>query len=135
MRAKRLLLVSLVLAAACKPPTPAEEMDSVLSWIGTAGLAGNAWLRHSTPDTYTRQTLELSGKTLQQISKDLLESPPIAVDSAALDGVLTRTHDRIMRMAELIKGKDAPDFARQLDSLRADQKAIKALADSIESNQ
>ncbi|HEV7837408.1 MAG TPA: hypothetical protein VGO75_05005 [Gemmatimonadaceae bacterium] len=135
MRAKRLLMVSLVLAAACKPPTPAEEMDSVLSWIGTAGMAGDAWLRHSTPDTYTRQTLELSGETLQQISKDLLESPPPAVDSATLDGVLTRTRDRITRMAGLIKAKDAPDFARQLDSLRADQKAIKALADSIESKQ
>jgi hypothetical protein len=135
MRAKRLLMVSLVLAAACKPPTPAEEMDSVLSWIGTAGMAGDAWLRHSTPDTYTRQTLERSGESLQQISKDLLESPPPAVDSAALDGVLTRTRDRITRMAGLIKAKDAPDFARQLDSLRADQKVIKTLVDSIESKQ
>jgi hypothetical protein len=135
MRAKRLLLVSLILAAACKPPTPAEQMDSILSWIGTAGMAGDAWLRHTTPDAYTRETLELSRETLGQISKDLLESPPNAVDSAALDTALAATRERIARMAALIRAKDAPDFARQLDSLRADQKAVKALADRIESKQ
>lgn len=135
MRMKRLLLLSLTLASACKPPTPSEQMDSILSWIGTAGMAGAAWLRHTTPDTYTRQTLELSSKTLAQISKELLESPPAALDTAALDSVLTGTRQRIARMAALIQAKDVPDFARQLDSLRADQKTVKALADTIEARQ
>jgi hypothetical protein len=98
-------------------------------------MAGAAWLRHTTPDTYTRQTLELSSKTLTQISKDLLESPPTAVDTVALDSVLTGTRKRIARMAGLIRAKDAPDFARQLDSLRADQKTVKALGDTIEARQ
>lgn len=135
MLAKRLLLVSLIIVAACKPPTPAERMDSILSWIGTAGMAGDAWLRHATPDTYTRQTLELSGKTLEQTSRDLLKSPPLAVDTGALDSILTRSRNRTVRLAALVRAKDAPDFARQLDSLRADQKAVKAFADSIESKQ
>jgi hypothetical protein len=133
MRTKRLLLVSLILAAACKPPTPTEQMDSILSWIGTAGMAGDGWLRHTTPDTYTRQTLELSSRTLAQISNDLLESRPTAVDTAALDSVLTGSRRRIARMAGLIGAKNAPAFAIQLDSLRTDQKTVKALADSIES--
>jgi hypothetical protein len=135
MRAKRLLLVSLILAAGCKPPTPAEQMDSVLSWIGTAGMAGDAWLHHTTPDAYTRQTLELSSSTLEQTSNDLRKSPPPGVDIGTLDSALTRSCNRITRMAALIAAKNAPGFSRQLDSLRADQKAIKALADSIESKQ
>jgi hypothetical protein len=135
MTAKRLLLLSLILAAGCKPPTPAEQMDEILSWIGTARMAGEAWLRHSTPDTYTRQTLELSSETLHQMSDDLLESAPRTVDTFALDTVLTGSHRRIARMAALIRAKDAPDFARELDSLRADQRTVKALADSIESKQ
>jgi hypothetical protein len=135
MRTKRLLVLSLLLAAGCKPPTPAEQMDSVLSWIGTARMAGDAWLRHTTPDTYTRQTLELSSETLGQISKDLLESPPAMVDPVALDRVLTETSKRITRMAAQIGAKNAPDFARQLDTLRNDQKTVKALADSIEAKQ
>ncbi len=135
MRAKRLLLALLTLAAACKPPTPAEQMESVLSWTGTAGMAGDAWLRHTTADAYTRQTLELSAKTVKQISSDLLESPPSAVDTAALDRILTESHRRMARMAALVGAKDSPGFARQLDSLRNDQKTVKALADSIESRQ
>ena len=135
MHMKRLLLIPLILAAACKPPTPAEQMDSILSWIGTAGMAGAAWLRHTTPDTYTRETLELSANTVSQVSNELLKSPPMVVDTAALDSVLTRSRNRITRMAGLIREKNAPDFARQLDSLRADQKTVKALADSIGSKQ
>jgi len=132
MRAKRLLLVSLILVAACKPPTPVEEIDSILSWIGTAGMAGDAWLRHTTPDKYSRETLELSSATVGQISKDLLETPPSGTDTAALDSVLTRSRATIARMAALITAKNSPDFARELDSLRADQKVLKQLSDSFE---
>ena len=135
MSAKRLLLLSLILAAGCKPPTPAEQMDTIMSWIGTARMAGEAWLRHTTPDSYTRQTLELAAKTLAQTSKDLLESPPSNTDTAALDSALTRPRERIAQMARLIAAKDAPDFGRQLDSLRADQRAVKRFSNSIESKQ
>ena len=110
-------------------------MDSIQSWLATAGMAGDAWLRHTTPDKYSRQTLELSQQTLLQISSDLLKSPPHSVDSATLDSVLTRSRAHVARMAQLIGEKDAPDFARQLDSLRADQKIIKQLSDSIKSRQ
>ena len=110
-------------------------MDSIQSWLATAEMVGEAWLRHTTPDKYSRQTLHLSQETLLQISSDLLKSPPHSVDSATLDNVLTRSRAHVARMAQLIGEKDAPDFARQLDSLRADQKIIKQLSDSIESGQ
>jgi hypothetical protein len=110
-------------------------MDSIQSWLATAGMAGDAWLRHTTPDKYSRQTLELSRQTLLQISGDLLKSLPHSVDSATLDSVLTRSRAHVAQMAQLIGEKDAPDFARQLDSLRADQKIIKQLSDSIRSGQ
>jgi hypothetical protein len=135
MRTKRLLVLSLILAAGCKPPTPAELMDSILSWIGTAGMAGDAWLRHTTPDTYTRQTLELSSKTLGKISKDLLESTPTVVNTNALDSVLTDSRKRIARMATLVAAKNAPGFARELDSLRADHGIVKQFSDGFESKE
>ena len=135
MRVKRLLVISIALVAACKSPTPAEQMDSIQSWLATARMVGDTWLRHTTPDKYSRQTLELSQQTLLQISSDLLKSPPHSVDSATLDSVLTRSRSRVAQMARLIEEKDAPDFARQLDSLRVDQKIIKQLSDSIESGQ
>jgi hypothetical protein len=135
MRTKRLLVLSLALATACKPPTPAEQMDSVLSWIGTAEMAGHAWLRQTTPDTYTRQTLELSHEKLRQISNDLLKSPPPGPDSASLNAVVARSRRRIARLETLIAAKNASAFARELDSLRADQRIVKQLADKIGSEE
>lgn len=135
MRAKPLVLFSLVLAAACKPPTPAEQLDTILSWIGTAGMTGDAWLRHTTPDKYSRETLELSSTTVGQVSKDLLKSPPPGIDTASVDSVLTRSRATMARMATLITAKNSPGFARELDALRADQKLIKQLSDSVETKQ
>ena len=135
MRIKRLLVLSLIFATACRPPTPAEQLDSALSWIGTAGMAGNAWLRHTAPDTYTRQTLRLSHEKIGQISDDLLKSPPLGRASASINAVLTRSRKRIARMEALITAKNAPAFARELGSLRADQRLVKRISDRIESDE
>jgi hypothetical protein len=135
MRIKGLLVISCTFFYACKPPTPADQMDSILSWVATAGMAGEAWLRHSTPDAYTRQTLQLSGETILQISSDLLKSPPATLDSASLDSLITASRTHIAQMARLIEAKDSPDFSRQLDSLRAEQRIIKQLADNAQQQQ
>jgi hypothetical protein len=136
MRMKRLtLVIPVVIVAACKSPTPAEQMDSIQSWLATAVMVGEGWLRHSTPDKYSHQTLELSHETLLQISSDLLKSPPHSVDSATLDSILTGARGQVAQMARLIEAKDAPDFGRQLDSLRASQQAIKQLSANIDIRQ
>jgi hypothetical protein len=135
MIGKRLLAVSIVFVAACKPPTPDEQMDSIQSWLATSGMVGEAWLRHTTPDDYSRQTLELSHQTLLQTSIDLLKSPPPLLDSAMLDSVLTRSRGHVDQMARLIEAKNAPDFAQALDSLRNDLKVVHQLADSIKPKQ
>src|SRR3954463_14461747 len=129
MRATRFLLVAATLAGGCKSPTPADQVGSILSWISTAGATGEAWLRHTTPDTYSRQTLELSGATILQISTELLKAPPSSVDSASLHGVITRTREHIAQMARLVQARNSPEFALELDSLRADQKIVKQLSD------
>jgi hypothetical protein len=131
MRLKRPLVLAVTLLGACKPPTPDEQMDSIKSWLATSEMAGEAWLRHTTPDKYSRQTLELSHETIVQISTDLLSSLPPAVDSAMLDSVLVRSAGHIDQLARLIEAKNSPDFQRQLDSLRADQKAVEQISDGM----
>lgn len=135
MRLERLLVLPVLFCFACKPPTPTEQMDSMISWLATARMAGESWLRHTTPDTYSRRTLEMSGEKMGQISTDLLKSPPTGVDTATLDSLFTRSRVRVKAMARLIAAKNAPDFGRQLDSLGADEKLVKQLADSSEHEQ
>jgi len=131
MRHKRLFITPMVLVVACKSPTPAEQMDSIQSWLATAGMTGEAWLRHTTPDKYSRQTLELSNQTLLQISTELLKSPPPTLDSAKLDEVLSDSRQHVARMGRLIEAKDAPSFSHQLDSLIADAKIVKQLSGAV----
>lgn len=131
MRLKRPLVLAISLLGACKPPTPEEQMDSIKSWLATSEMVAEGWLRHTTPDKYSRQTLELSDETLLQISTDLLSSLPPAVDSAMLDSVLVRSRGHIDQMARLIDAKNSPDFRRQLDSLRADEKVVEQISDRM----
>jgi hypothetical protein len=135
MHLKRLLVAPVLLLIACKQPTPAEQLDSVLSWLATAGMAGEAWLRHTTPDKYTRETLELSHDNLLQLGDELLKSPVPAVDTAVLDSVLTRSRGRVAQMARFVESRNSPAFSRELDSLRADEKIVKQFADSLEHQQ
>src|SRR3954468_8232040 len=121
MPAKRFSVLTLLFAIACKTPTPAEQMDAIVSWVSTAEMAGDAWLRHTTPDKYTSQTLELSHRKLLQIGTELRGSAPPVVDTAGFDSALTRSRGHIARMARLVEEKNAPDFTRQLDSLRIDR--------------
>ena len=132
---KRFLVVPLLLAVACKPPTPAEQLDTIGSWIATARMAGDAWLRRTTPDKYTRQTLELSDKMLLQSGAEFLKSPPPTIDSAAFANVLIRTRFQIKEMARLVEQKAAPEFRQPLDSLRIYEKIVKDASDKVDSSQ
>jgi len=131
---KRFLAVPLLLAVACKPPTPAEQMDTIVSWIATARMAGDASLRRTTPDKYTRQTLELSDRMLLQSGSELLKSPPPAIDSADFAKVLIRTRFQIKEMARLVEQKAAPEFRQPWDSLGIYEKIVKQASDRIDSS-
>lgn len=130
MGPKRLLVAPLVILFACKPPTPAEQLDSALSWVATARMAGDGWLQHTTPDKYTRETLELSQQTLLQLGTELLKAPVPGVDTASLDSVLTRSRGHIAQMAALVIAKNSPGFRQQLDSLISDEVLVKQFADA-----
>jgi len=132
---KRLLVAAMIVLVSCKPPTPAEQMDAILSWVGSAVMLGSGWLRHTTPDSYTTQTLSLSRDHLLQIGAELLKSPPATIDSAGLDSTLTRSRSHIARMAQLVEARNSPAFRQVLDSLQLDQKALKQIADKVEASQ
>ena len=135
MAVKRFLVVPLLLVAACKPPSPADQMDAILSWVATARMTGDAWLQGTTPDKYTRQTLEQSQQMLQQTGSELLKSPPPSIDSAALDSLLARSRSHIAEMARRVKEKNAPGFRVPWDSLRVDLIAVKQFSDRVEAAQ
>ena len=132
---RRLAVLSVLLCVACKQPSASEQMDSIVSWLATAGMTGEAWLKHTTPDKYTRQTLELSHDTLLDISSGLFKSLPPGIDSASVDSALTRGTEHVALMAKLVEQKNSPDFRTLLDSLYADERVVKQFADSVDAKE
>jgi hypothetical protein len=132
---RRPAVLSLLFALACKSPSATEQMDSIISWLGTADMTGEAWLRHTTPDKYTRQTLELTHNSLIDIATGLFKTLPPGIDSALVDSALTRSTGHVAIMARLVDQKNSPDFRTVLDSLYSDQKIVKQIADSVEAKQ
>jgi hypothetical protein len=129
------LLVLCALATGCKSPTSAEQMQTILSWMSTADMAAQAWVNHTTPEKYTRETLELSEETIRQTADDVLKSPLVGVDTSGLDSLLARSSGRIAQMARLIQSRNSPDVIRELDSLRVEKSAIKNIADKLEKSE
>jgi hypothetical protein len=97
--------------------------------MATADMAGQAWVNHTAPEKYTRQTLELSRQTLQTTADQLLQSPPPEMDTAALHRLLRVSGDRIAQMARFVQSRNAPAVSAQLDTLRAETQTVGQIAD------
>ena len=127
-------IAALVVVAACsKPPSEKDVVGSMISWMGTGDLAAQAWLNHTTFDHYTRETLELSSKMLDDQSSQLAEVAP--AHPAVLDSAVTHARHAMTDIANLIAANDAPDVLPKLDSLRAAKKIVLAISDSLEKQQ
>jgi hypothetical protein len=119
------------LSAACsKPPSEKDVVDSMVSWIGTGDMAAQAWLNHTAFDRYTRETLDLSAKMLDDQSDQLKQVAP--GHPAAVDSAVTKAKDAMAAISRLIAANDAPDVPATLDSLRAAKATVLAVADSLE---
>lgn len=129
-RAGGFLAVLFFFAGCSKPPSEKDVVNSIISWISTGDMAAQAWLNHTTFDRYTRQTLELSSKTLDDQSKLLSDVAP--THPASLDSAVSSARRAMTDIANLVAANDAPDVAPRLDSLRAAKKIVLAIADSLE---
>lgn len=133
--ARRAAAAALLLffAGCSKPPSEKDVVDSMVSWIGTGDMAAQSWLNHTTFDRYTRETLELSSKMLDEQSRQLRDIAPS--HSPALDSAVTNARNAMSGIAGLIAANDAPDVPARLDSLRAAKKVVLAASDSLEKQQ
>lgn len=122
----------LLLASACsRKPDPAETLKSVSSWLATASMAGDAWVVHSTPNPFTRNTLRRARLTVADEQEILFTKAVPPVDTASLRVSLDRAKNTLARMEQLIDAKDAMQFPPALALLKADAERVKKMSDSI----
>src|SRR5215210_4566947 len=65
-----------------RPPDPAKTLEQVASYLGTATLAGDAWIAHRTPNPFTRNTLRKARMNIAEQQVVLFGEAVPAVDTA-----------------------------------------------------
>ena len=128
-------LILLIASTGCKSPTPAEQLQTVGSWLATADMTAQAWLNHTTPEKYTRETLDISSQTIARTTTELDKTPPADLDIASLDSLLTRSGHRVRLLERMVAGRDAPAVRLELDSLRIEEKLVRDLAERLKAKQ
>jgi hypothetical protein len=114
----------------CAPSSSARwdaSLQSILSWVATARMAGVAWTRHEVPTPYTQNTLRSTARELRNEGHSLQQrqvSP--ALHNAVLQHlqVLPVT---VQQMADAVKRGDRPAVERLVEELAAHEQFFRSL--------
>lgn len=128
-------LLILTLLASCSGKTSAEDMDketqSVFSWIATANMVGNAWIRDVVPNKYAEQTLKKAQEELRKekdkideikLSKDVTEH-----DKSVLLAEILQLANKTEEMSKAVAQKNRSLVQQKLGELAAEKQALSKL--------
>ena len=136
-------LLILILLASCSGKNSAEDIDkeiqNISSWVATANMVGDAWVRDVVPNKYAEQTLKKSTEKLRK-EKD-------KIDKIKLSKVVTE-HDKLLLLAEVIQlankteemsravgQKNRLEVRQKLGELAAEERSLNKLKKSSRTNQ
>lgn len=118
-----------------KKPDPADTLSSVASELATASIAGEAWVLHRTPNSFTSNTLRDSRMSIAEQQNVLFTEAVPPVDTASLRTTLDHAKDMIATMEKLIAQQDARSFRTALTFFEQDANKVKDMSDSLEKSQ
>ncbi|MEH2252703.1 hypothetical protein [Nostoc sp.] len=91
-------LLIVILLASCSGKTSAEDMEketqSVSSWVATANMVGDAWIRGAVPNKYAEQTLKKAQEELRK-EKEKIDEIKLSKD--------VREHDKSILLTEVLQ--------------------------------
>lgn len=128
-------LLILTLLASCSSKNSAEDMDketqSVSSWVATANMVGDAWIRGAVPNKYAEQTLERATEELQKeknkidkikLSKDVSEH-----NRSLLLAEVLQLANKIEEMSRAVAKKNNSEVQQKLGELAVEKQALNKL--------
>jgi hypothetical protein len=126
---------ALSLAGCGKKPDPANTLSSVASELATASMAGEAWVLHRTPNSFTANTLRDARMSVAEQQNLLFTEAVPPVDTATLRTTLDHAKDMLATMEALIGRQDVKSFPDALTFFEQDAKKVKDMSDSVEKSQ
>jgi arginine/lysine/ornithine decarboxylase len=136
-------LLILTLLASCSGKSSVEDMDketqNISSWVATANMVGDAWIRNVVPNNYAEQTLKRATEELRK-EKDKIDKIKLSKD--------VTEHDKLLLLAEVLQlenkteevsravvQKNRSEVRQKLGELAAEERSLNKLKKSIRANQ
>ncbi|MCC5643817.1 hypothetical protein LC607_12845 [Nostoc sp. CHAB 5824] len=128
-------LLILTLLSSCSGKTSVEDMDketqNISSWVATANMVGDAWIRDAVPNKYAEQTLKKATEELQKekdkidninLSKDVTEH-----DKSLLLAEVLQLANKTEEMSKAIVQKNRSAVRQKLRELAAEKRSLNKL--------
>ncbi|MBN3881707.1 MAG: hypothetical protein V7K64_22815 [Nostoc sp.] len=128
-------LLILTLLASCSAKTSAEDMDketqNISSWVATANMVGDAWIRDVVPNKYAEQTLKKAQQELQKekekideikLSKDVSED-----DKSILLAEVLKLGNKTEEISRAVAQKNRSAVRQKLIELAAEKRSLNKL--------
>ena len=136
-------LLILTLLASCSGKNSTEDMDqetqSISSWVATANMVGDAWIRGAVPNKYAEQTLKRATEELQKekskidkikLSKDVSEH-----DKSVLLADVLQLANKTEEMSRAVAKKNYSEVRQKLGELAVEKRSLNKLKKSSRANQ
>lgn len=128
-----LLIVTLL--ASCSGKTSAEDIDketqSVSSWVATANMVGDAWIRGTVPNKYAEQTLKRATEELrkekEKIDKIKLSKDVNKHDKSVLISEVFQLANKTQEMSKAVAQKNRSVVRQKLGELAAEKRSLNKL--------
>ncbi|MEI1373579.1 hypothetical protein PQG02_15360 [Nostoc sp. UHCC 0926] len=108
-----------------------KETQSVSSWVATANLVGDAWIRGAVPNKYAEQTLKRAteelGKEKEKIDEIKLSKDVSEHDKSVLGSEVFQLANKTEEMSRAVAQKNCSAVRQKLGELAAEKRSLNKL--------
>ncbi|MFN6483532.1 MULTISPECIES: hypothetical protein [unclassified Nostoc] len=136
-------LLILTLLASCSGKTSVEdikkETQNISSWVATANMVGDAWIRNVVPNKYAEQTLKKATEELRkekdEIDKIKLSKDVTEHDKSLLLAEVIRLTNKTEEISQAVVQRNRLEVRQKLGELAAEERSLNKLKKSSRANQ
>jgi hypothetical protein len=129
------ILVAAALLAACRHPTPEQELldkaDPAGSWMATLQMTGEKWIANSVPTSFVKTTWQAARENLQQAAQDAAQSKARPEVRDPLRQLIAETRAAGFSLLQATKVNNRPEAARQASRLAGLRKQFETWKKSV----
>jgi len=129
-KSRLVLMSSLLLISSCASSNPSEalqqEVKTLISWVETTRMVGQAWQAGSVPSAYAARTFQTAQDTLQQESETIQNLSIAEVTRADLRANIQQMQNSLGQAEVALKNSDRAGVNAAMTQLTAAEQILEA---------